>query len=92
MTKIRQIHTKQTKFAAGLAMIKGEMTVAQISQKYKVHASVLHRWKKILLERGSEVFEVSTSRASENPPTDTLERKIGQLTMEIDFLKKVLDR
>jgi transposase-like protein len=73
-------------------MIKGDMTVAQISQKYKVHASVLHRWKKTILNQGCDLFESPLSKPSVSPAqTEGLERKIGQLTMEIDFLKKVLE-
>jgi len=92
MTKIRQKHNKQIKFKAALALLKSEKTVAQISLEFGVHQSVLHRWKKILLETGPELFDEAKDRkiVNQNDNSAELERKIGQLTMEVDFLKKVL--
>jgi transposase len=90
MTKIRKQHNKQIKFRAALELYKNEKTIAEISQEYGVHQSVLHRWKKMLLEKGAEIFEDRRQRQADGDNTVDLERKIGQLTMEIDFLKKVL--
>ena len=65
-------------------------TASQISQEYGIHQNVLQRWKKKLLEAGPDLFEDQRQKKSLNDPSVDLERKIGQLTMEIDFLKKVL--
>ncbi len=81
-------HTKQIKSKAALEMVKGEETIAQISQKYGIHNSVLLRWKKALLEHGPEIFEIKKTSNSSDLALDDLQRKIGELTMEIDFLKK----
>ena len=84
-------HNKQVKFKAALALYKSDKTIAQISQEYGVHQSVLSRWKKTLMEEGPELFEDSRQKkAVVDPTTGDLERKIGQLTMELDFLKKAL--
>jgi len=91
MTTIRKKHSKQIKFKAALTLCKGEKTVAQISQEYGVHQSVLHRWKKMLLEEGADIFDDQRQKkAHTEPTTSDLERKVGQLTMELDFLKKAL--
>lgn len=91
MTKIRKKHNKQIKFKAALTLYKGEKTMVQISEEYGVHQSVLHRWKKTLLDEGAEIFEDNRQKkAAIDPTTGDLERKIGQLTMELDFLKKAL--
>lgn len=91
MTKVRKKHNKQIKFKAALALYKSDKTMAQISQEYGVHQSILHRWKKTLMEEGPEIFEDQRQKkVSEANPTSDLERKIGQLTMEVDFLKKAL--
>ncbi len=90
MTKLNKKHSKQLKFKAALALYKSDKTIAQISQEYGVHQSVLHRWKKTLMEEGPEIFEDQRQKKNIADPTIDLERKIGQLTMEIDFLKKVL--
>lgn len=88
MTKIRKIHSKQTKFKAALDMYKGDKTITQLSQDFAVHQSILHKWKKILLEEGPNLFEDQRKKKAEVDPTADLQRKIGQLIMENDFLKK----
>jgi transposase len=91
MKPIRKSHNKQVKFKAALELYKGEKTFAQISQEYGVHQSVLARWKKTLIEEGPELFESARQKkAVVDPSVGDLERKIGQLTMELDFLKKAL--
>jgi transposase-like protein len=91
MTTIRKKHNKQIKFKAALTLCKGEKTMAQISEEYGVHQSVLHRWKKTLLDEGAEIFDDNRQKKPViDPTTGDLERKIGQLTMELDFLKKAL--
>ena len=92
MGKIRQQYSSKTKLEAAIAMINGKAPVAELCQKYNVHQSVLQRWKSELLEKGPEIF----SRRKKSDETDTdkeaLERKVGRLTMELDFLKKVLGK
>ena len=89
-TNIKQKHSKQVKFKAALALHKSEKTVSQISQEYGVHQNVLQRWKKKLMEEGPELFEDQRQKKISSDPSADLERKIGHLTMEVDFLKKVL--
>ena len=90
MTEIKKKkHSKALKFQAAIAMIKGDKTIAEISAEFKVHHSVLHRWKKELLSKGPEVFELKSKKESVDNTVGDLEKKIGQLTMDIDFLKKV---
>lgn len=88
--RIRKTHSKEIKFRAALALIKGEQTMSQISQQYGVHQSVLHRWKKSLLEKGPGIFDLPSTKNIADYQTDALKRKIGELTMEVDFLKKSL--
>ena len=90
MGKIRKQHSKQAKFKAALELYKSEKTLSQICEEYGVHQSVVQKWKKQLLDAGAGIFE---DRRGKKPVVDTkdaLERKIGQLTMELDFLKKAL--
>lgn len=90
MTKIRKQHSNQIKFKAALAMCKSEKTMHQLTQEYGVCQSVLQRWKKTLIDEGAAIFEDKRQKKLKLDPTNDLERKIGQLTMEVDFLKKVL--
>lgn len=91
MTKIRKQHSKQLKFKASIELLKSEKTLSQLCQEYGIHQSVLQRWKKTLMDEGPEIFEDHRQK-KESAPDKTLEfeRKIGQLTMEVDFLKKAL--
>lgn len=91
MGKIRKQHSKQVKFKAALELYKSEKTLSQICEEYGVHQSVVQKWKKQLLDGGSGIFEDKRGKKQQSPDTkDALERKIGQLTMELDFLKKAL--
>jgi transposase len=92
MSKIRKNHSKQTKFKAVLELIKSEKTVMQICQEYSTCKSALHRWKQTFLKDGPQIFDNNTTSTKliESNQTNDLERKIGQLIMENDFLKKAL--
>ncbi len=91
MTKIRKQHNKQLKFQASISLLKEDKTITQISQEYGIHQSVLHKWKAKLMEHGPDIFDEKICKKSdENRRIYDLERKIGQLTMELDFLKKAL--
>jgi transposase len=89
-TNIKKKHSKQVKFKAALELYKSDKTASQVSQEYGVHQNVLQRWKKKLIEEGPEIFEDQRQKKTASDPTAPFEQKIGQLTMEIDFLKKVL--
>ena len=89
-TNLKKKHSKQVKFKAALELYKSDKTASQVSQEYGVHQNVLQRWKKQLIEEGPEIFEDQRQKKNPSDPTAQLERKIGQLTMELDFLKKVL--
>jgi transposase len=82
------------KFEIALLALKGETTLSEICQRYRVAPSLVHSWKKQLLEQGSKVFakndkvaETATRELEEKQ--SKLYEKIGQLTVERDFLKKV---
>jgi transposase len=89
----RKKWSASAKFEIALLAIKGESTLNEICTRYQVSPSQVHAWKKQLLDQGSEVFAKS-NKAAETAAHE-LERKqgklyekIGQLTVERDFLKK----
>jgi transposase-like protein len=64
--------------------------VGEVARALEVHPSDLHRWKRELQEHGEQAFiGVGKKRADESRVAE-LERKIGQQSMEIDFLKRAL--
>ena len=88
----RRNHTSVFKSKVALAAIKGDKTLAELSQQFDVHANQITQWKNQLLERAGVVFESSGDR--EAPPIDlkALHAKIGELTLENDFLEGALTK
>lgn len=78
------------KVRIGLEALKGIKTVAEIAREYQVHPNQVSQWKSQLVERLPEVYESGPSvRLQESEQEiERLERKVGQLTMELDWLKK----
>ena len=82
------------KLKIALAAIKGKQTISEICILHKVAESLVHKWRKQLLEQGEAAFPSSTPKASkklQEKEIAKLYEKIGQLTIERDFLKKNLD-
>jgi len=91
-----EMRAKRRRFEAalkvriGLEALKGIKTVAEIAREYQVHPNQVSQWKSQLVERLPEVFESGTSAQLQESEQEIerLERKVGQLTMELDWLKK----
>ena len=87
--KSRKKYTAEFKGVVALAAIKGEETIASLAQKYELHPTQITLWKNEALKGFSEIFEKGKIKKEEAAPNvDYLERKVGQLTIEIDYLKK----
>ena len=84
------------KAKAVLAAIKGEKTMAELSQQFDVHANQITTWKAQLLERATGAFGPEGKAAAERAETPadikTLHAKIGKLTLADDFLEGVLGK
>jgi len=94
MTKrTRRTHSAAFKAKVGLAAVKGERTLAELAQQFDVHPNQITEWKRQLQERAADVFGTAGAASSE-PPVDvkTLHAKIGQLTLENDFLSGALTK
>lgn len=87
----RRNHGAGFKAKVALEAIKGDQTVIELSQRFQVHPNQITEWKKQLLERAEEVF-MKDKKAVEVPDVKGLHAKIGQLTMENDFLAVALGR
>lgn len=88
----RRKHTGQFKARVAIEAIAGHKTVNEISAEYGVHASQIHKWKKQALEHLPELLDGSrTSRRDAREAVESrLYQQIGQLTMEVEYLKKKL--
>ncbi|MEN9488383.1 MAG: hypothetical protein RL494_648 [Bacteroidota bacterium] len=87
-TKKQYSAAEKTKIA--LEAIKGELTTAQISSKYGVHATQISKWKQQALESMQSGFNSKASKEDndQHELIDKLYRQIGQLSIECDWLKK----
>jgi transposase-like protein len=88
--KTRTTYSADLKAKLALEVIKGNRTLAEIASEAQVHPNLLAQWKRQLLESLPTVF--SDKRAKENKEqealTDQLYQQIGQLKVELDWLKK----
>lgn len=77
-----------------LEAIRGEKTVTELSSQYDVHANLIRQWKKHALENLSELFagKVERREKATEAQIEKLHAKIGQLTIERDFLAKAFGR
>jgi len=80
-----------------LEVLREEATLNEIAAKHGLHPVLVSRWKQELLERASEVFKKGPSDTdkeldAERKHVAELERKVGQLTYEVDWLKKKSDQ
>ena len=87
----RKTHSPEFKAKVALAAMKGEETVAQLSSRFGVHPTMIHGWKKALLEGASSLFERGGSKGKDQEAqVSELYKKIGELTVEKDFLSRNL--
>lgn len=85
----RKKHSSNFKALVALEAIRGETTIAEISQKHSVHPSQIQAWKAEALANMASLFEKGRSHeAADDKTLIALERKVGQLTIENDYLKK----
>ena len=93
MSKKRRNHSPQFKAKVALAALKGDKTLAELSAEYDVHPNQITQWKQQLLENASDLFSKGKLHSSASDETvKELHAKIGQLTVENDFLATVLGR
>ena len=88
----RQQYSGGKKFQVALEAItiKGKETIAALSSKYGIAPTLISKWKKELIERGSELFEkgYKTADVRLEHDRDQLLKKVGELSLEVDYLKK----
>jgi transposase-like protein len=84
--------TYATEFKAKVALeaIKGELTINQITAKYGVHSTQISRWKLQAMQAIKQIFlsKNISPQKNEQQLIEQLYKQIGQMKVEIDFLKK----
>ncbi len=93
MRRKRRNHSPSFKAKVALSALRGDLTMVELVKKYDVHANQISDWKKQLLESAADVFGKGAQKAEESEEAvEALHAKIGQLTMENDFLERGLER
>lgn len=90
MANKRKQYSAEFKAKIALEAIKGEKSISEIASQYGVHPTMIHQWKRHLLDGASDLFERGEIAKKAEPETqaqiDELYRQIGQLKVERDFL------
>lgn len=86
----RRNHSPTFKAQVALAAMKGDKTLAELAQQYDLHPNQITDWKTQLLERAAQVFD--GPKPESGPDLKVLHAKIGQLTLENDFLEGALTK
>jgi putative transposase len=87
---IRKRHDAAFKAKVALEAVKGEKTIAELSSEFGVHGNQIRHWKKRLLEELPSIFSDKRKKAEKDSEQleSELYRHIGQLKVELDWLKK----
>jgi transposase len=91
--RTRRNHSPALKAKVALEALREQESVAEIARRYKLHVTVVAKWKRQLAENVEQVFETNgeVSRDSSERENELL-KKIGELTVERDFLARGLGR
>lgn len=90
--KQRRKFSSEFKAKVALAAIKEQETLAEMSRKFDLHSNQILTWKKEFLENMSAAFERKHEFEDLEQERDRLYKKVGQLEMERDWLKKTADK
>jgi transposase len=91
MGKQRQRHSEEFKAKVAMAAVKGDRTLSELAQQYHLHPTQINQWKQRLLSGASELFQdgrVKKSQPREAISREDLLRQIGQLTVELEWLRR----
>lgn len=89
----RTTHSPAFKAKVALAALREQETIVELARQHKVHANQIYKWKRQFLENAIRVFETEKGGDNDTASREAeLLQKIGELTMDRDFLSRVLGR
>ena len=90
----RNRYSAEFKAKVALEAIKGERTISELGTRYGLHPNMITNWKRLAVENLAETFSTKAerTRTDDDPQIKELHAKIGQLTVERDFLAKAFSR
>ena len=90
--KKRKTYSPECKAKAVLELLRGEHTHVEIARKLGCHPNLIVLWQQKFIENAAALFENETSGKEHEDKVAELERTIGKLTVQCEFLKKVSGR
>ena len=92
MGKKRKKYSPEFKAKVALAAIKNEETVSELAARFGVHPTMIHSWKRALLDSAADVFDKGKkSKKHSDVKVDELYKQIGKLKVANDFLSEKLN-
>lgn len=88
----RRNHSPAFKAKVALAALKGDRTMSELAVQFDVHPNQIKQWKDQLLDGVADVFDDRPGTKAPEIDVTALHAKIGQLTLENDFLGSALDK
>lgn len=94
MKKHRRRFSNEFKAKVAIEAVKGLETVSELAKRFEIHPNQVSKWKSEFLSKAADVFDKpkSAPEGQNKVDVDNLYKKIGQLEVEKDFLKKNLER
>ena len=90
--KKRKKYTSGFKTKVVLEALQERETIQEIAKKYELHPTQISNWKSQFLSEATGIFEKGVTKSDDEKEKAELFKKVGQLQMEVDFLKKVLGK
>ncbi len=89
-TKNRKVYKPEFKAKVALEAVRGKLTINQVAKQFEVHPNQISKWKKQFLASLPQIFDNSKQQLAEADEelTNRLYQQIGQLKVELDWLKK----
>ncbi len=93
MRRKRRNHSTAFKAKVAVAALKGDRTQSELAEDFDIHPNQIAEWRRQLLDNADQIFGKAEKQAEESDfKIKELHAKIGQLTMERDFLEQGLER
>jgi transposase len=90
MSRTRKNYPAHFKAKVALSALREDAPISELASQFGIHGTVIHRWKKEALQGMEDRFKDSTQKSQKDHASEIkeLHAKIGELTVEKDFLER----